>query len=40
MDPTATTPLFHHAEKVFGPVEPLVNNAGGRMRNTFLPDTP
>lgn len=37
-DPEAPRALFEQAEKAFGPVEILVNNASGWLADTFLPD--
>ncbi|SDL36035.1 3-oxoacyl-[acyl-carrier protein] reductase [Nonomuraea maritima] len=37
-DPAAPEALFDHAEKAFGPVEILVNNASGWLSDTFAPD--
>jgi 3-oxoacyl-[acyl-carrier protein] reductase len=36
-DPAAPARLLDHAERVFGPVEILVNNASGWLADTFLP---
>jgi 3-oxoacyl-[acyl-carrier protein] reductase len=36
-DPTAPRRLFDHAEKIFGPVDILINNATGWVQDTFTP---
>lgn len=36
-DPTAPRRLFDYTEKVFGPVDILINNASGWVQDTFLP---
>jgi len=36
-DPAAAHRLFDHAERVFGPVDVLINNATGWVQDTFSP---
>ena len=38
-DPGAPPRLFDHAERAFGPVDILINNASGWVQDTFAPGT-
>jgi 3-oxoacyl-[acyl-carrier protein] reductase len=38
-DPATIPRLFDQAEEVFGPVDVLVNNAAGNVRDTFIPQS-